>query len=144
MPSKQRKPPLTSEWICRISSDNFHTKCRCRLCLSWCSAYQLGILQASREVTATLSELGLDPVEGYLMNEGLTRVDVALPSRKVAFALDSEQCFSANHPKVPLGKNILEWHLLSLMQWRVNLLLASLLLCTLSILLGILPKFVGV
>ena len=70
-------------------------------------------------MTATLSELGLDPVEGYTMNDGLIRVDVALPSSKVAFALDSEDCFSANNPKVPLGKNILEWHLLSLIQWRV-------------------------
>lgn len=78
-------------------------------------------LQASSEVTATLSELGLDPAEGHLMNEGLIRVDIALPSSKIAFALDNEDCFSANHPKVPLGKNILEWHLLSLMQWRVML-----------------------
>ena len=80
---------------------------------------QWSCLQASSKVFATLVELGLEPVEGLLLSEGLIRVDIALPASKIAFSLDDKACFSSNIANQPLGEKMLEWRFLALMQWQV-------------------------
>ena len=56
-----------------------------------------------------------------LISDGLIQIDVALPTSKVAFSLDDRDCFSSNIPGQALGTKVLEWHLLSLMQWQASL-----------------------
>lgn len=79
-------------------------------------------VQMSSEVISALMELGLSPVEGLLLNEGLVRLDVALPSNKIAFIFEDEVSFCSNAPEQRLGSTVMDWSLLYHLQWQVWLL----------------------
>ena len=81
---------------------------------------QVPFMQAAREITAMLADLKLEPVEGYLLNEGLLRIDVAIPGNKIALTLETSDGYACNAPKQPLGSTVLEWRLLSCREWQVT------------------------
>ena len=66
-----------------------------------------------------LADLKLEPVEGYMLNEGLLRIDIAIPGNKIALTLETSDGYACNAPKQPLGSTVLEWRLLSCREWQV-------------------------
>lgn len=89
----------------------------------------VGILQGSDDVAAALTQLEVDHVVGVVLEEGLLRLDFAMPKTQTAICLDGPESFTANAPHLPLGSTILRWRLTALRGWKVTQNLSSRKLC---------------
>ena len=78
-------------------------------------------VQAQREATAALTELGMAHAVAPSTCGGLMRPDliVVRGAERVAISLDAADRFSVNAPHRPMGEAILGWRLLVLQQFQV-------------------------
>jgi hypothetical protein len=80
------------------------------------------VVQAQREASAALTELGLSHATAVVANGGLLKPDLVVmtPTARVALTLDQPSAFSINPPHRPLGDTILNWRLLVLNEWQAS------------------------